>query len=99
MLYVGGWEEAEGRFSHVSEIDCQISKRALHPLEVGLQVYVSCPGWILGTELWYLQEQYTLLTTETFLWPLASQCHGTGRTSAVNLVCKEWVSYSQARSS
>lgn len=31
---------------------------------------MSCPAWILVTELWSLQEQYTLLTTETSLWPL-----------------------------
>lgn len=65
MLYVLGWEEAEGRFSHVSEIDCQVSKR-----EVGLQVDVNCPGWVLGTELWSLQEECTLLITETSLWPV-----------------------------
>ena len=69
MLYVWGWEEAEGRFSHVSEIDCQVSNRVLHPLEVGLQADVSSPGWVLGTELWSLQEHYTLLITETSLWP------------------------------
>lgn len=60
-----------GRFAHVNETDCQVQKRALDPVELDLQVDVSFPEWLLGTVLWSLQEQDTLLTAETPLQPLA----------------------------
>jgi len=36
---------------------CGGQKRVLNPLDLELQVVVSCPRWTLGTEPWSSEEQ------------------------------------------
>lgn len=46
---------------------CQERPEVLGPLELELQVLVSCLTWVLRTEPQSLQEQHSPLITELFL--------------------------------
>jgi hypothetical protein len=48
-------------------LTCRGQKRALDPLELELQMVVSCLVWMLGTKLGPLEEQPLLLTPEPSL--------------------------------
>lgn len=51
-------------------------KREVEPLELGLQVVMSCLMWVLGTKLWSLQDQYVLLMSEPNLFYKTIISHG-----------------------
>lgn len=52
--------------------DSQSPEEGSDPLELELAIVVSCPVWVLETELRCLQEQYALLKDEPSLQPTQS---------------------------